>query len=241
MTRNAIAWLEYNENVRANKANTAENVRHNTATETEVARHNQASEMLDLGSLNETRRHNTASETELNRHNVASESENTRHNTTTENETNRHNVATESIDLGRVNESIRHNKVTESQNQQNINENIRHNTVTESQQQQGISETIRHNQVSEGLAHESNMIASERNAIQNAYNNAMISAKNFENALKQVDQDTRNTQSYKRLQLEGLELINNLNQSKFHNAADIVKATSTLGTLLSRLQNLGGN
>lgn len=68
----------------------------------------------------------------------------------------------------------------------------------------------------------------------------MVSAKTFENALKQVDQDTRNSQAYKRLQLEGISIINDLNESKFHNASEVIRATSQLGTLLSRLNSLGG-
>lgn len=175
MTRNAIAWMQLNEDVRSHKAQETELNRHNLATEGEVNRHNLQSEMVDLGQLNE----------------------NIRHNQQTEAETNRHNVASENLDLGRLNETIRHNQATES-------------------------------------------ISSEANALQREYNNAMISAKNFENALKQVELDNRNSNEVKRIQISGVDLINNLNQSKFRNATEVAKASSTLAGLISKLKSLGG-
>lgn len=175
MTRNAIAWMQLNEDIRSHRANETELNRHNVATEAETNRHNVANEQIDLGNLNE----------------------NIRHNQVTEAETSRHNQASEQLDLGRLNE------------------------------------TIRHNQATEGLQ-------SEANSIQRAYNDAMISARNFENALKQVEVDNRNSNEVKRIELAGVDLINQLNQSKFHNATEVTKAANNLGRLITSLRSLGG-
>lgn len=176
MTRNAIAWMQLNEDIRSHQATETESKRHNLATESESNRHNVASEQIDLGHLNESIRHNQV----------------------TEAETSRHNQASEQLDLGRLNE------------------------------------TIRHNQASEGLQAESNRI-------QSAYNDAMVSARNFENALRQVEVNNRNSNELKRIELEGVDLINKLNQSKFHNVTEVVNATGNLSRLLSQLKSLGGN
>lgn len=177
MTRNAIAWLEVNENKRSHLAQEAETNRHNVATEDENSRHNKVSEQIDLGALNES----------------------IRHNTTVEGETYRHNVATEKFNLDSLAESVRHNRATE------------------------------------GLQSEANRIQSVAVSNQRAYNDAMVSARNFENALANVKLNNEQSNRVKEIELKGVSLINELNNSKFKNASTISSIGTQLAQLVSRL------
>lgn len=98
MTSNQIAYWNYAETARSNKAKEretgrtnrvneaikwhtlGETTRHNVAGEKETLRHNAASEALGSAQLQETNRSNLAREAETNRSNVASLAEVARHN-----------------------------------------------------------------------------------------------------------------------------------------------------------------
>lgn len=177
MTRNAIAWLEVNENKRSHLAQEAETNRHNLATESETTRHNKVGESIDLGNLNET----------------------IRHNTTVEGETYRHNLANEKFNLDSLAESVRHNKATE------------------------------------GIQSESNRLQSISISNQKAYNDAMVSARNFENALASVKANNEQSNRTKEIELEGISLINELNSSKFKNANVLSGIGRQLAQLVTRL------
>lgn len=101
MTRNQIAYWEFRENERSNRAREAETARSNRANEFE------------------TNRANIARETETNRNNVAVLNETSRANKAREVETNRNNLITEAIAQGRLDEDVRHNKVVESETERN--------------------------------------------------------------------------------------------------------------------------
>lgn len=107
MTQNQIAYWNYVESARANRAKERENFRSNRAREVETVRSNRASEK------------------ELNRSNQARELENVRSNTARERETRRSNLAHE-VELGRHNaytEQIARdtNRITADRNREEAN------------------------------------------------------------------------------------------------------------------------
>lgn len=120
MTANGIAWANFKETERSNKARESETSRH------------------DLVSEVETERHNRNWELEMNRHNIATETQ----ALFDFREVKRHNMATEATANRSLNESIRHNKANEGISWYNAKSNAalgwanvgelkRHNKATE--------------------------------------------------------------------------------------------------------------
>lgn len=118
MTQNQIAYQNYLESARANKAREIETTRSNIARETEDRRSHLAQENLSSKGLAETTRSNRARESETLRSNLARESETARSNRAREAEDRRSNLAkeleTNRSNLAREAETYRANTQSEA-------------------------------------------------------------------------------------------------------------------------------
>ena len=127
MTVNQLAYLNYEELKRANRAREIEANRANTVDEAERNRHNLATETVQVGTLDESRRHNFVSEVisrdsldESVRSHLANESiqnrnldETHRANLERERLSGMQNATTLALGLNQQQESERHNKAAE--------------------------------------------------------------------------------------------------------------------------------
>lgn len=162
MTTNQLAYLNLQEQHRANLARESENIRYNDLTTSEARRHNLANEVMEGGKLGESMRHNLVSEQlthmqqdEVARHNLASETLADR----TQTEVQRSNLRNEELKAAanaeserthRENEAIQH--VGNNLAQQRIDTENRRVTGELSARAANLAEETRHNLATEQVS-----------------------------------------------------------------------------------------